>query len=359
MLSLTILLICFIIYCFFCLIKATKRNPEPYELFAAIIYFVVFIIYIFSSSSYSADYHVAIDPFNGKAYSPFYGESDLTMWVYFLLFHGSLVLLWKKGIKLPPLAFVCAFSILLIGVVINVFIILQFSEHNTFSLNGVPGDRTEWNMMLFPIAGIFISIDLMVHLIVDRIKKSHEIVYKNGFLNSLNGFLANPKFQPLWAILFLFPIFCIITLILVLLGQEPDSLVKAFTETTTWRFSQKMHPPPVDHTGHYLCTVAAKGSPELVKPIHVGRRYGRSIIVNRQLKVANAFEEMIQVAWPRFHKSIRYVYDEYGYNLSLKISNEKNSNLTYILMKPLEWFFLFCLYLFWEKPEKLIDKQYR
>ncbi len=35
-----------------------------------------------------------------------------------------------------------------------------------------------------------------------------------------------------------------------------------------------------------------------------------------------------------------------------------STRLTYILMKPLEWFFLICLYLFVNEPEKKIARQY-
>lgn len=154
------------------------------------------------------------------------------------------------------------------------------------------------------------------------------------------------------------PVFVVVAIILILLGQDYDSLVKVYTETTTWVFSQKSHPPPLDHRGHYLCTVSACGTPRIVKPILIGKRHGRAIIVNRQLQIANAFEEMISDVSPKIHSVIRRNYDRYGYNLSLKINTEKRSNLTYLLMKPLEWLFLLFLYLCCEKPEKKIKNQY-
>ena len=135
-------------------------------------------------------------------------------------------------------------------------------------------------------------------------------------------------------------------------------MTKVFTETTTWRFSTETHPPFLDHQGHYLCTVAVCGDPKVVKPLRLGRRHGHEIIVNRQLLIANAFEELIQENMPLVHRMVRGLYDQYGYPLSKKITSQRGSNLVYRLMKPLEYFFLICLYLFSTKPEEKIAGQY-
>ncbi|MFW2135145.1 DUF6688 domain-containing protein [Chryseobacterium sp. TY4] len=188
---------------------------------------------------------------------------------------------------------------------------------------------------------------------------SQNRTYKNKFLNDCNRFLSQKYDVTNWAWTFLLPVFIVLTLILMLFGQDYNSLIKVFTDTTTWTFSQKTHPPILDHTGHYLCTVAAKGNPNLVKPLYIGKRHSRPIIVNRQLQIANAFEDMLQNFSPKTHRFVRQNYDKYGYNLSKKINSELGSNLTYILMKPLELIFLIFLYLLETKPEQKISKQYR
>jgi hypothetical protein len=75
--------------------------------------------------------------------------------------------------------------------------------------------------------------------------------------------------------------------------------------------------------------------------------------------VANAFEALIQDRFPRAHRFIRRNYDTYGYPLSKDITTPFKSNVTYVLMKPLELFFLLCVYSFSEKPEQLIHAQYK
>lgn len=90
----------------------------------------------------------------------------------------------------------------------------------------------------------------------------------------------------------------------------------------------------------------------------MGIRRGEKIVVNRQLCIANAFEDLIQERTPKFHHFIRHIYDKYGYPLSKHINNEIEADITYLIMKPLEWIFLIVLYLFDEKPENRIATQY-
>ena len=80
--------------------------------------------------------------------------------------------------------------------------------------------------------------------------------------------------------------------------------------------------------------------------------------MNRQLCIANAFEDYIQEKLPRFHKFIRGVYDKYGYPISKHITAPARADVVYFIMKPLEWIFLVFLYLFDVKPEQRIRRQY-
>ncbi len=90
----------------------------------------------------------------------------------------------------------------------------------------------------------------------------------------------------------------------------------------------------------------------------LGKRHGKTIIVNRQLLIANAFEYVIENHIPYTHAFIRRLYDKYGLPLSKYINTPLLSDITYWLMKPLEWFFLLVLYSTCVKPEEIINKQY-
>jgi hypothetical protein len=146
--------------------------------------------------------------------------------------------------------------------------------------------------------------------------------------------------------------------ILTLFGQSPDSIIQAWTQTSDWTFSQQVAPPNLPMDMHYLCTVAARGHQPLVKPLRMGRRHGHWVLVNRQLAVANAFEELIQERTPRLHKVIRGAYDRYGYPIANHIHSPWAADVVWLVMKPAEWFFLGVLYLCDCKPENRIAVQY-
>ena len=117
-------------------------------------------------------------------------------------------------------------------------------------------------------------------------------------------------------------------------------------------------PPPIQYEGHYLCTVAVNGHEKLVKPTRMGIRHGEKIVVNRQLCIANAFEQLLEDRTPRFHRAVRSFYDKYGYPISKHITTKLRADIIYIAMKPLEWVFLATLYLFDVNPESRISLQY-
>ena len=152
----------------------------------------------------------------------------------------------------------------------------------------------------------------------------------------------------------------VIQLFLVLFGQKPDSFIQVFLDTSTYNYSKVIPPDPViiPGDGHYLCTVAARGHEKVVKPLRSGVRNGKRITVNRQLMVANAFENILEQYTPKLHKIIRDIYDKYGYPLSKHINSKISADILYYLMKPLEWGFLVVLYCVDNNPENRINIQY-
>ncbi len=166
---------------------------------------------------------------------------------------------------------------------------------------------------------------------------------------------------PVFFILFI-PFFLIMTSLLLLFGQKPDSLIRAFTDTYKHGFSQLDYMcNNVSCGGHYLCSVAAKGNRKFVKAHRYGQRHGQLIICNRQLLVSNAFEELIVQKFPKLHKIIRSNYNKIG-NLIHQyyfVFNKKwVSNTVYIIMKPIEWTFVIVLYIADKNPENRIATQY-
>ena len=248
--------------------------------------------------------------------------------------------------KSPPIISALCISSLLIGFLMTILYLIQVGS--------------DINLIHFYIINVW-----LIYLLAVR-QKSRELAimmrekadYKKPVLRFCRMILEKSVNWVFLAFILMFPIVIIAIIILTLFGQQPDSLIQTFTYTADWTLSQHVS-PPVTYSGHYLCTVAAQGDPNLVKPIRHGLRHGHKIIVNRQLCIANAFEQYIMEKAPRSHRIIRGIYDKYGYPLSQHITTTKRANLTYILMKPIEWVFLIFLYTFDKNPEERITNQYR
>ncbi len=290
----------------------------------------------------STDYHTPIATWH----------EPTVLFLAFIAIVGYFILSKKLG-KLPPIMSIICISSIYIGIALCTVFVIQMSK-NIFS------NFLCIYMMLFPINYILCSIRLIrktVNIEVQRIKENN-ITYKSALLTSFSKYLERSLGWYLIPFILAIPLLGIQLIILILFGQKPDAIIKAFTETSDWTLSQKVSPPPVMYEGHYLCTVAVNGHPQLVKPTRCGIRYGVKIVVNRQLCIANAFEQLIQEKTPKLHKFIRTNYDKYGYPLSKHITTAKRADFTYLVMKPLEWLFLFVLYLCDKNPENRIAMQY-
>ncbi|MFH6635585.1 hypothetical protein QE557_02745 [Streptococcus suis] len=163
---------------------------------------------------------------------------------------------------------------------------------------------------------------------------------------------------PIWLLFFSLPYLAVLGSYLILFGQKPDQLLQMWSETSDWALSEKVSPPNTFYDEHYLCTVGAAGHRKLVKPIRMGERHGHRVVVNRQLQIANAFEQILEERCPRLHRCIRSNYDRYGYPISKHIRTAWQADLIYLMMKPAEWLFLIVIYLHDRKPENRIARQY-
>ena len=213
-------------------------------------------------------------------------------------------------------------------------------------------------LCVVPVIFMIHSIRLLVHLIKEKAAEQENIVYDNSLLKCVNTFFCRGA-KVFWlAIPAMLPVLAVLSFILILFGQRPDSVILAFTKTSDWILSGEISPPPVAYDTHYLCTVSLRGHKKLVKPIRFGLRRGEKIVVNRQLCVANAFEQLIEERMPGFHRAVRNFYDTYGFPISKHINSAWSADVVYLLMKPLEWVFVFVLYLFDANPEDRIYSQY-
>jgi len=342
------------------LLERLKSDSTKIEKSLGVLSFLTFVAFVFVLKYHSTPYFKDIDPFIEPCYSPISYKHSGGIILIHILSLVSMFQLFVKEFKLPPLQITLFIVMLVLGVLNNSQFLYQISEHDTSNIHLWSDDNTNILLSLYPIILIIIAFGILYKLIRNKAKLNTELTYKNKWLNLINTKLVQTQNLPFYSILITIPFLIILLLLLMLFGQDTESLSKVYSETATWKYSQHIHPPTVDDRhGHYLCTVAAYGNPIIVKPIGIGRRNNRTIIINRQLQIANAFENIIERISPECHGVIRTNYDKYGINLAIRINNERLSNLTYILMKPIEWMFLICLYLYFVEPEKVINEQYK
>lgn len=219
--------------------------------------------------------------------------------------------------------------------------------------------QTAWDvfLLLLPLNCILIFVKT-IYIFVYEKNKLLESGETSTKYKKLAGFLGKAINLPLIGLFLAIPLLGIIILILMLFGQEPNSIIKAWTDTADWTLSQKIAPQNIMRDEHYLCTVAAGGHRKVVKPLRTGIRHGHRVVVNRQLCVANAFEQVLEEKTPRFHRIIRKIYDSTGYPIAKHIHSKTAADIVYFVMKPLEWLFLLVLYSVDVNPENRIAVQY-
>lgn len=337
---------------------------------------------------FSADWNVQLQ--NAERHTPIFTQAFPTIITLLCVAAaGYLVLSFVSLKKLPPLVTVLCFSALYLGMVIAILWMIQ-----------VWG---EWYPCIYAVNCILVMLKLMQYKIQEwtdmqihqpdctkalqqdqkepcagSVQQAmedpeteseqsaaaqepasiHPAVYSNRFLNACHHFLMKSSHWPVAALVLALPLLGILIGILTLFGQQPDSLIRAWAETSDWALSAQTAPQNLVVDEHYLCTVAAGGHRRIVKPLRMGERHGHAVIVNRQLMIANAFEQLLEERTPRFHRHVRHFYDTYGFPIAKLIHSRYTADLVYFMMKPLECLFLIVLYLFDVKPENRIAVQY-
>jgi putative membrane protein len=293
---------------------------------------------------------------NSETHTPIFTGAGLTICVLcFIGLIGYYYLRICSLKKIPPLLAVFSISAMYIWLVVIVIFTVQ-----VFGSGGMVGRYSDLYLLIYP----FCIACIIVRTILCKVREWNELemergkIQNNVILNFLDKILSNSRLWPIYALVLMLPLLGIIIAILLLFGQAPDSVIKAWTETADWRLSLKEAPQNIYYDEHYLCTVAAGGHKKIVKPIRRGIRHGHEVIVNRQLCIANAFEQILEEKTPRFHKLVRGVYDRYGFPVARLIKSKWIADIIYIMMKPLEWIFLMVIYMNDVQPENRIATQY-
>ncbi|WP_255585241.1 DUF6688 domain-containing protein [Virgibacillus saliphilus] len=371
LLIIIVLVVSMLIYPFVNMVKSFTRNVgekvgvKKMEIFHFfIIYFLIFIGLWANGYGLVGGEPLHYYQYTGAfldGYASLNGRHISTVLAFLLL---GILAYWMLSIqleKLSPILYVVCSALLVLTILFTaVYIMHTGFTHYTDSFF-----FTGFSIILLQTGFVALSF-----LYIARLKSAldyfsarqqeRDLHHTNRFMTFLYRiFFSYRKMPVLWVFLSL-PVLLIIQFMLLLFGQRPDSFIRVFLDTSSFNYSNIPAPKPemVEGDGHYLCTVSARGHKKLVKPVRAGVRHGNRIVVNRQLLIANAFENILEEYMPNCHRAIRMFYDRYGYPLSKHIKTKTAADMVYLFMKPLEWFFLFVLYSVDKNPENRICMQY-
>lgn len=339
-------------------LEANKKLLKPFIRFdqVAIWYGLILEFLYLTEGKYVTGSDWSVQLKNLEMHTPIFSEAVTTIIFIFIIgIAGYFYLRVRPLKKIPPLMAIISMSAMYLLVI----------EVIVFTVQVFKGDLSGDNLLdLYLLVYPVCIICIVARTVISKVNEWQEYemerakIQSNQFLKFADKILSNSKLWPIYAIVFMFPLLGIIIGILLLFGQAPDSVIKAWTETADWTLSLKEAPQNIEYDEHYLCTVATGGHKKIVKPVRKGIRHGHEVIVNRQLCIANAFEQILEEKTPRFHKLVRGIYDRYGFPVARLIKSKWIADIIYILMKPLEWIFLMVIYMIDVHPENRIATQY-
>ena len=339
-------------------LEVKKKLLKPFIRFdqVAIWYGLILEFLYLTEGKYVTGSDWSVQLKNLEMHTPIFSEAAPTIiFIFTIGIAGYFYLRVRPLKKIPPLMAIISMSAMYLWVIeVLVFTVQVFK-------GDLSGDKwLDVYLLVYPVC----IICIVARTVISKVHEWQEYemerskIQSNTLLNFADKILSNSKLWPIYAIIFMFPLLGIIIGILLLFGQAPDSVIKAWTETADWTLSLKEAPQNIEYDEHYLCTVAAGGHRKLVKPVRKGIRHGHEVIVNRQLCIANAFEQILEEKTPRFHKLLRGIYDRYGFPVARLIKSKWIADIIYIMMKPLEWIFLMVIYMIDVHPENRIATQY-
>lgn len=212
-----------------------------------------FLWSIWSAPDWDVPLYTYIEPYFHTPLASWHMPSVLVIAGWVLVSFWVLCLL---GDRLPPLPAAVCISGLEAGIILSLLFLFQLSPHLLGEGVWLPPDC--FFMALFPLNYLLIVPRLMRRIICRQIARWKEAPLPPGkpVLSACQRLLSHSLSWMLAGFLLALPLLALLLWVLVLFGQAPDAVIRAFTETSDWALSQKISPPAIEYDGHYLCTVA-------------------------------------------------------------------------------------------------------
>ena len=174
---------------------------------------------------------------NYDRHTPIYTGAALTVAAIFIVaIIGYVILNYFSMEKLPPLVAVLSMSAGYLGVIQIIVFTVQ-----TIEIDIIKYDFLELYLLILPVCSVLITARTVLSKVHEwrSISMEKSKIQENAVLNKFDVILNNSLYWPVLALVLALPLLGVLIGILVLFGQAPDSVVKAWTETSDWRLSQR------------------------------------------------------------------------------------------------------------------------
>ncbi len=125
--------------------------------------------------------------------------------------------------KVPMLTTILSISVLYLGGIVCILFIIQVVA-------------TSFISAIFPINYLILLVKMII-IKTNEYKEKAPLQTNKKFFCFIDRLLRKNYGLPFLALMFLLPVLVVFILILLLCNQQPDSLIKLFTETSEWQLS--------------------------------------------------------------------------------------------------------------------------
>ncbi|MGN0364284.1 MAG: DUF6688 family protein, partial [Bilifractor sp.] len=232
---------------FLILAVANKEYSSAWQFDQAALWYGAFLetVYLGMIGVTGSDWMVQLE--NEETHTPIYSGSWLTIIVIALLaIAGYYYLTFSPMSKMPPLMAVLSISAMYLGIAELVLLTVQVffvAEHSA-----------EYMLLLWPVCIVLMSARTVLVKVQEWkvLPMEKRKIHQNKYLNTMDHILSKASLWPVWGLVLAIPLLGILIAILMLFGQAPDSVIKAWTETADWRLSTKEAPQNIYYDEHYL-----------------------------------------------------------------------------------------------------------
>ena len=196
-----------------------------------------------------------------SAHAPINLEYGAAIILFALLGLASYMILMFHKKKFPPLTEV----ILLGGMYVGMLLCIVFLYQLVMGVHPQPADMSglvgvmdeeylkNWKVSLdeldyfvilclciVPVLFLVHCVHLMIIMMKEQAQEQRTKNYDNPLMNQVNKLFVKGMGKYLLAVLAMLPLMAVLSAVLMLFGQQPDSIILAFTRTSDWILSKEI-----------------------------------------------------------------------------------------------------------------------